>query len=102
MNLIISIIVFIGFINHGMCNLISIYHSPKERREAIWVKSIFIKNGIPADYVELAINYTNCTTAQFEKQALMQLCLNDKKELKTLKFDRKKFFWQLSPLIEIN
>lgn len=93
---------FVIMTNFLCANLISIYHAPNERQEAHWVKSILIKNGIPLDYIELKITYKNCLYEMPDKYALMKLCIDHQKQLKTLQFDRKKFFWQLGPLIESN
>lgn len=93
---------FLFITNFVLANLINIYHAPSERQEAHWIKSILVKNGIPLDYIELKINHNNCSYDKQDRYALLQLCLDKNKKLNTIQFDRKKFFWQLGPLIESN
>ena len=102
MKSLIKILIFLVLIPKLDAHLINIYHGPKERQQANWVKTILIKKGIPADYVVLKISYQNCQFNQLDRNPLLELCLNNQKDLKTIQFARKKFFWQLSPLIENN
>lgn len=102
MKLLIKYLIILCFVSETNAHLINIYHGPKERQQANWVKNILIKNGIPADYVALKVNYQNCRFPQLDRDPLLELCLDNQKNLKTIQFSRKKFFWQLSPLIENN